>query len=318
VNRVDAVLLLVLALYAFMGYRRGFLAVALDWLGLAAAALVAVWLSPRVGAWLAARYGLIGALARVLAFVALLVGTRFAWSLVELMVWPRIPRVLRQSSANRVAGIVPGLLQGGIVAALALVALAALPLPIVPRAEIAASPLGAALLKCGATVQASTHRWVGGAVRDLIAFRPPPLKEGEKVDLPFRTTNVVADPQAEAAMLRRLNAERQRRGLPALKTDERLRDVARRHSRDMLARGYFAHNDPEGRDPFDRMQAAKIRYTAAGENLAFAPDVETAHTGLMNSPGHRANILRPAFGRVGIGALRAPPFGEMFSQEFRN
>jgi uncharacterized protein YkwD len=86
----------------------------------------------------------------------------------------------------------------------------------------------------------------------------------------------------------------------------------------MLARGYFSHIDPAGRGPFDRLRTAKINYLAAGENLAFAPTVVVAHDGLMDSPGHRANILNPAYGRAGIGALRARPYGLMFTQVFRN
>ena len=53
-----------------------------------------------------------------------------------------------------------------------------------------------------------------------------------------------------------------------------------------------------------------------GENIALAPSVETAHRNLMNSPGHRANILDPAFTRVGIGIIVAPGAGLMVSQEF--
>jgi uncharacterized protein YkwD/uncharacterized membrane protein required for colicin V production len=318
VNRIDAVLLVILAIYAFLGYRRGLLAVALDWLGLALALALALWLSPGIGAWAAARYGVVAIAARVLAFVGVLIGARLLWSIVEALLWRRIPRALRQSSANRVAGIAPGLLQGGLIAALALLTLAALPLPIVPRAEIAASPIGSALLRWGAAVQSTAQRWMGGTVRDLIGFRPAPLKEGEKVDLPFRTTHAAIDPEAEAAMLRLVNAERRKQGLAPLRMDEKLRQVARAHARDLLARGYFAHDTPEGRSPFDRLRAAGIDFTAAGENIAFAPDVQTAHAGLMSSPGHRANIQRPAFRHVGIGALRAPPFGVMFSQEFRD
>jgi uncharacterized protein YkwD len=100
--------------------------------------------------------------------------------------------------------------------------------------------------------------------------------------------------------------------------DERLRHLARQHSADMLARGYFSHTDREGRSPFARMRAAGIQFNAAGENIAFAPSVTTAFTGLMNSPGHRANILRPEFGRVGIGIIRSQAQGSMFTQDFTN
>ena len=115
-----------------------------------------------------------------------------------------------------------------------------------------------------------------------------------------------------------MNRERQAQGLPTLAPDPELTEVARRHSADMFARGYFAHDTPEGVSPFDRMRESGVRFITAGENLALAPTIEVAHTGLMNSPGHRANILRPEFGRVGIGVMDGGMRGLMVSQEFRN
>jgi len=97
-----------------------------------------------------------------------------------------------------------------------------------------------------------------------------------------------------------------------------LQPVGRAHAADMLKRGYFSHYTPEGLSPFDRMEQAGITYLYAGENLAFSPNVTLAMQGLMNSPGHRENILSEHFGRVGIGVLDAGVYGEMFVQEFRD
>jgi uncharacterized protein YkwD len=66
------------------------------------------------------------------------------------------------------------------------------------------------------------------------------------------------------------------------------------------------------------MREDDVRFRTAGENLALAPSLQIAHTGLMNSPGHRANILRPQFGRVGIGILDGGRRGLMVTQNFRN
>jgi uncharacterized protein YkwD len=84
----------------------------------------------------------------------------------------------------------------------------------------------------------------------------------------------------------------------------------------MFERGYFSHYNPEGMSPFDRMEQAGIHFIAAGENLALAPNVTIAHQGLMDSPGHRANILSTDFGKVGIGVMDGGMFGRMFVQEF--
>jgi uncharacterized protein YkwD len=84
----------------------------------------------------------------------------------------------------------------------------------------------------------------------------------------------------------------------------------------MLRRGYFAHADPEGKTVADRMKDHGLTYVVVGENLALAPTLPIAHQGLMDSPGHRANILHPEFERVGIGAIEARPYGIMFTQVF--
>jgi uncharacterized protein YkwD len=112
--------------------------------------------------------------------------------------------------------------------------------------------------------------------------------------------------------------QKEKRGLQPLKSDPELTNVARNHSRDMFERGYFSHYTPEGKDPFDRMKAANVQFVAAGENLALGQTLPICHQGLMNSPGHRANILRPNYNRLGIGILDGGIHGLMISQEFRN
>ena len=138
--------------------------------------------------------------------------------------------------------------------------------------------------------------------------------------MPFRVSaaEVVDDPAAEEELLALVNQERERAGLPTLALDPALVPVARAHAAEMFELGYFAHESPVTGDPFDRLAAADIGFTTAGENLALAPDVGTAHRGLMNSPGHRANILNPEFGHVGIGIVRSRYHGLMVVQEFRD
>jgi uncharacterized protein YkwD/uncharacterized membrane protein required for colicin V production len=127
------------------------------------------------------------------------------------------------------------------------------------------------------------------------------------VVFPEAGAKVTAPPdKLEREMLDLVNAERKKAKLAPLVWSDALAAVGRAHSRDMLARNYFAHEDPQGKTVADRAAKAGVRYLTLGENLAFAPTLAIAHQGLMNSPGHRANILRPAFGHVGIGIIRLP------------
>ena len=102
----------------------------------------------------------------------------------------------------------------------------------------------------------------------------------------------------------------------ALENDMRLVDLSRKKSKDMIDKNYFGHTSPTYGTPFDALKNNGITYRYAGENLAGAPTVERAHTGLMNSPGHRANILNPNFTHIGIGIVDGGPYGKMYTQTF--
>jgi uncharacterized protein YkwD len=113
-----------------------------------------------------------------------------------------------------------------------------------------------------------------------------------------------------------VNEERRKRGIRELTYRSDVVPVARAHATDMWERQYFGHVSPDGEDVGDRLNRANINYTLAGENLALAPTLATAHNGLMNSEGHRANILEPEFRRMGIGVVDNGIYGKMFVQIF--
>lgn len=98
------------------------------------------------------------------------------------------------------------------------------------------------------------------------------------------------------------NAARVQHGLPVLTWDEHVRETARKHSSDMATNDYFNHTNLEGQSPFDRMLADGVYFTYAGENLAYGQYSSIfAHEGLMNSLGHRENILNEHYGYLGVG-----------------
>lgn len=98
------------------------------------------------------------------------------------------------------------------------------------------------------------------------------------------------------------NATRINHDLPALEWDEDVRGTARKHSTDMANNQFFNHTNLQGQSPFDRMKEDNIAFTSAGENLASGQFSSVfAHQGLMNSKGHRENILHNSFTALGIG-----------------
>ncbi|MCM3728230.1 CAP domain-containing protein [Neobacillus cucumis] len=98
------------------------------------------------------------------------------------------------------------------------------------------------------------------------------------------------------------NAARVEHQLPILTWDEHVQGTARKHSSDMAVNNYFDHTNLKGQSPFDRMAADDIVYQLAGENLAYGQFSSIfAHEGLMNSLGHRENILRKGYTYLGVG-----------------
>jgi len=127
-------------------------------------------------------------------------------------------------------------------------------------------------------------------------------------------TGLTAD---EQRMVQLVNQERQKAGLQPLQVDMRLVNVARIKAQDMIANGYFSHTSPTYGSPFDMMRSFGITdWRAAAENIAQNPSVDGAHQSFMNSPGHRNNILNPAFNKVGIGIVNGGPYGKTFVQLF--
>jgi uncharacterized protein YkwD len=120
----------------------------------------------------------------------------------------------------------------------------------------------------------------------------------------------------EKDMLKLVNEERVSRGFRELVMDDGIREVARKHGVDMFRNGYFSHVNLEGKGPSDRMKEGGIKFSLSGENLALSKDLESAHKGLMNSPGHKKNILFPFFHRAGIGVIDGGPYGIIFVQNF--
>ncbi len=106
----------------------------------------------------------------------------------------------------------------------------------------------------------------------------------------------------ENKVLQLVNVERQKAGLSALKMDESIRNVARMKSQDMQTKKYFSHTSPTYGSPFDMLKRFGITYKTAGENIAMGQKTpEAVVKAWMNSPGHRANILKPAFTHIGVG-----------------
>ncbi|RDI45901.1 CAP domain-containing protein [Falsibacillus pallidus] len=113
------------------------------------------------------------------------------------------------------------------------------------------------------------------------------------------------------------NAARVEHGLPYLTWDEHVQKTALKHSEDMAENQYFDHTNPKGQSPFDRMHEDDIYFLAAGENLAYGQNSSIfAHEGLMNSLGHRKNILQKDFEYLGVGVAFGDQSQPYYTENF--
>ncbi|MGW2516738.1 CAP domain-containing protein [Streptomyces sp. NPDC001617] len=113
------------------------------------------------------------------------------------------------------------------------------------------------------------------------------------------------------------NRERARAGLRPLAADPRLSAAAQAYSTDMAVRAFYSHTSPEGTQPWDRAAAAGARHRSIGENIACGQrSPAEVVDGWMNSPGHRANILKPDFTHIGAGFAGGGPAGTYWTQLF--
>ncbi|ATL87594.1 stress protein [Streptomyces malaysiensis subsp. malaysiensis] len=113
------------------------------------------------------------------------------------------------------------------------------------------------------------------------------------------------------------NAERAAARLAPLAPDPRLAAAAQAHSDDMVARDFYSHTGPEGHQPWDRARAAGATHRGIGENIACGQrSPAEVVRGWMDSPGHRANILKPDFTHIGVGHATGSRAGTYWTQVF--
>ena len=314
-NYIDIILLLVIVLSVWFDIKRGFIVSSLFLLSWVCS-LTAGFLNYKpFGNILSKLLPVVEFWMYPLAFILTLVTARYIFDRITTLILDNVPERADNHIINKAAGVIPGLVNGFIWSALL-----ATFLLLTPLTKVSIDTRDARFTK-GLTSKVS---WLEKKLSPIFgeAFNKTIRKttvdgEHDMVTLPFKVTDAAVRHDLEAEMLILVNKERAIKGLKPVKADEELAKVARKHSMDMFVRGYFSHYTPEGKDPFDRMRNDKIIFLTAGENLALSQTLDMAHDGLMKSPGHRANILNPTFGRLGIGILDGGIYGLMITQNFR-
>lgn len=319
-NWLDWVILGVVGYYALLGWEAGFFPLITSFVSFIAAVWAAISWQSSVAGFLTEKFGIVNTWSIVLSYILIAFVVQEVVAEVLHAFMSRIPKGVRESKYTEWLGALVSALNGFIIIAFLLLVILALPLRGTVKADIRVSQIGGFLTrsieKYGGPIQSAIEDVRQGA-RKFFTIEPT-SKERITLDVAPKPTDFRVDVAAENKMLNLVNAERAKVGSPALSMDTKIVVVARAHSRDMFERRYFSHYSPEGKDAGDRMEEGGVSFTLAGENLAYAPDVETAHQGLMESEGHRRNILDPQFKRIGIGIIATDSWGIMITQNFVN
>lgn len=322
INILDIIIILVFLFYMYEGYTIGFVWSLLDLFSFVTSFLIGLLFFDKLSSLILQFFSVPLGFANAVSFLCIAGIFELVISLllrkVSVPVFSHKRGSGAISSINHFFGVFPGTACAYILLSFLLTVIVALPSSSVLKNLVATSHIGSALVAHTAHIQQSLDYVFGGGHKDSISVLTVKPESDESIKLHFTVASPVVDKDSEEKMLSLVNYERKRAGLEELAYDESLTILARVYAKEMLQKGFFSHYDIEGRSPFDRMAHANIMFVHAGENLALSPGVALAHQGLMNSPGHRANILSTMYKKVGIGVMDGGIYGLMFVQEFTN
>lgn len=120
----------------------------------------------------------------------------------------------------------------------------------------------------------------------------------------------------EEKLLDLINAERWALGLDTLSAHATLTQVAEAHSQDMIDRGFFAHIDPDGLGPGERLDSAGYEWRAWGEALGNAATPATMFNSWMMHPAHRDILLNPNYSEIGLGYIAGGTYKHYWTAVF--
>ena len=320
---IDLVILLLLALLLLRGWTRGFAREAMDLVGLVFGTVLAFRLGPAMGAIVASMSAVSDEMARFIGgfivFVAVGIGAALATRKIE-----RTARLPGLNMVNRAGGAGLAAAWGVFLATLVLTLGVVLPMPPAVAESIDDSAVARTLTNPDGVAQElfiglSGDRLIETMLnlREVVGIRRVIVDPDATIDIgPSAAEDLARDFEAAEDVFDRVNAARVEVGLAPLVWNDELAEVGVGHAVEMYVGGYFSHTSPITGDIGNRLNDAGIMFQVAGENLALAATVTEVHEGLMESPGHRANIEAHFYQSIGIAVVRGP-LGLMTVQVFR-
>lgn len=315
-NYIDLIIILVLFYFATEAWRHGFWVILVDFVSFLGSILISLSFYKYVSLFLRSNFSLGSSISNALGFLATAIITEGILGFILAKFLHKVPEKLREHTLLKIAAMIPGVGEGLILIAFILTLAIAFPIRPGVKSDIVRSRLGGVILEKTVVIEKSVNEIFGGVIEDSLTYLTIKPGSRESVSLPTSSNNLKADTESAKEMFSLVNKERNKLGIPELIWNEKIAMISQSYATYMWENHYFGHIALDGKDVGDRLKEGKINYSAAGENLALAPTVISAEGGLMNSQGHKDNILNTEFKKVGIGVMDNGIYGKIFVQVF--
>lgn len=318
-NWIDLIIIFYLLIHFVDGTRRGFFSILIVMFSFILALILAFLTYSYSADFFINNFAINLVYANVLGFFINIFIFKLSLIIIFFKILPKIFNEIKNNLLNKIIGGLVSVAYGATIVFILLSITLSFPLPHLMSNELSASTAGNFVENDPLKINNKFKNIFGEVLKTTISkldFLTIETGDEEKIELDFQVSDLKFNEKMEVDMLEMVNRERTSRGLGELVADEKARLVAREYGKDMFEKGYFAHLGLDGRTAFDRMEDGGVEFNLAGENLALSKDLLSAHQGLMDSHGHKKNILNPFFHRVGIGVIDGGIYGFIFVQNF--
>lgn len=318
---MDLSIIFFVFIYFLIGIKQGAVRVTLSFLSFVLAFVFALYTYHLSSFFFAANFQLSESYANVLGFFINILLLKLFFIILFKFILQRTDWVsrIKNSFWDQAIGGFNAVLYASLVSFISLSITVSLALPSFASRDVDESTCGKWVHRDFLMINDNLSGIFGGVLKTAIGsldFLTVEKGPSESMELGFEVLEVSVNEELEVQMLEKINKERLAVNLKPLTMDENARKLGREYGTYLFKNGIFSHTDLEGKGPSDRMKSAGIEYMFSGENLALASNLDEAHKGLMESQGHRENILYPFFGKVGIGVIDGGDYGMIFVQEF--
>lgn len=315
-NYIDLIIIFVVLYYVYLSHGHKFWNVFSDLVSFVGSVIVSTIVFRFVSKFINLNFNLGLPASNLIGFILSIVILEFSLSSLMYFLTSQFLEKLKISKLLNYLSFVVGIMQGLIVCIFFVNLTYYLPIKPNIKVDIEYSKIANFILIRNQKTQDIYNEIFDPSIFDSLSYLTVKPEEDKRINLDVKKLDLTVDQNSEKEVFEKINSERSALAISKLTYSNNLSVLAEEYAMDMWKRKYFSHYSPEGQNVGDRLKENKIKYTYAGENLALAPTVAIAHNGLMNSEGHRKNILETKFTKVGVGVVDNGVYGKIFVQVF--